>query len=144
MHGAELHDVHGADAGTAAPGGFAAGGAGPSSGATGRPKRAAAQKVLTRCCACCACGTACSMWLSASVSIAQFTPALALLARHAERHVPASPIWCRVSSGQGSAAHTLQGGVRSLGDLQDEDGNSDSSGDQGNELFTGGAKRCSL
>ena len=48
------------------------------------------------------------------------------------------------NSGQGSSAHTLQGGVRSLGDLQDEDGDSDSSGDQGNELFTGGAKRCSL
>jgi hypothetical protein len=38
----------------------------------------------------------------------------------------------------------LQGGVRSLGDLHDDDADSDSSGDQGNELFTGGAKRCCL
>ena len=91
MQGAELHDVHGTDAGASAPSGFAAGGAGPSSGATGRPKRAAAQKVLMLCCACCACGTPCSMWQSASMPIAQFTPALALLTRHAERHVPASP-----------------------------------------------------
>ncbi len=34
-----------------------------------------------------------------------------------------------------------QGGVRSLGDLQD-DSNSEDEGDQSNELYTGGAKRC--
>ena len=32
--------------------------------------------------------------------------------------------------------------MRSLGDLRDEEEDSDSEGEQGNELFTGGAKRC--
>jgi hypothetical protein len=58
MQGTEAHDVHGADAGAARPSGFTTGGAGPSSGATGRPKRAAAQQVLLRRRACFASQTA--------------------------------------------------------------------------------------
>ena len=134
MQSTKSHDVHNTDTGAALPSGFPAGGAGPSSGATGRPKRAAAQQVCCR---------------SAVDAVRQHAKLLACARRCSACDVKAPQAACCLASHNASfqpkaRLPMLQGGVRSLGDLQDEDGDSDSSGDQGNELFTGGAKRYPL